>query len=96
VKTKREEEREKSVSVLDYNKNMIGVDLRDHLLHAYLLERKKMTNWYIKMFRRLLNATILNTIVICRANLQEKLIEHLKFRIDMIQALLIQHKGDVE
>jgi hypothetical protein len=72
VTRKREEEREKPVSILDYNQNMIGVDLKDQLFHAYLLERKKMTNWYIKMFRRLLNATILNTIVICSANLQGK------------------------
>jgi hypothetical protein len=43
VKTKRGEECEKLVSVLEYNQNMIGVDLKDQLLQAYLLERKKMT-----------------------------------------------------
>jgi hypothetical protein len=32
VKTKREEEKEKPVSFLDYNPNMIGVDLKDQLL----------------------------------------------------------------
>jgi hypothetical protein len=42
VKPKWEEEREKPVSVLDYNQNIIGLDLKDQLLHAYLLERKKM------------------------------------------------------
>jgi hypothetical protein len=39
------------------------VDMKDLVLHAYLLERKKMTKWYIRMFSRLLNATILNSMV---------------------------------
>jgi hypothetical protein len=29
------------VSVLDYNQNVIGVDLKGQLLHTYLPERKK-------------------------------------------------------
>ena len=41
------QEKQKPVSVLDYNKNMGGVDLKDQLLHPFLLERKKMTKWYI-------------------------------------------------
>jgi hypothetical protein len=35
--------KQKPVSVLDYDENMGGVDLKDHLLQPYLLERKKMT-----------------------------------------------------
>jgi hypothetical protein len=85
------EEKEKPVSILDYNENMIGVYLKDQLLHAYLLERKKMTECYVIMFRRLLIATILNSMVICRADSQRKRFNHLKFRIDMVQALLVQH-----
>ena len=42
------QEKQKPVSVLDYNENMGGVDLKDQLLQPYLLERKKMTKWYIK------------------------------------------------
>jgi hypothetical protein len=41
VKTKRELEREKSVTFLDYDQNMIGVDQIDQLLHAYLLKEKR-------------------------------------------------------
>jgi 5'-3' exonuclease len=72
VKTKQKEEKEKPVLVLDYIQNMIGSDLKDQLLHAYVLERKKMIKWYTRMFRRLCNAIILNSMVICRANSQEK------------------------
>ena len=63
--TKCGQEKQKPLSVLDYNKNMVGVDLKDQLLQPYLLERKKMTKWYIKLFRRLLNITVLNCMVIC-------------------------------
>jgi hypothetical protein len=63
--TKRGQGKEKPVSVLDYNGNMGGVDIKDQLLQPYLLERKKMTTWYIKMFMRLLNVTILNCKIIC-------------------------------
>jgi hypothetical protein len=31
----------KPLSVLDYSQNIIGVDLKVQLLHAYLLERKR-------------------------------------------------------
>jgi len=67
-RTKCRQEKQKPVSVLDYNKNMSGVDLKDQLLQPYLLERKKITKWYIKLFRRLLNTTVLNCMVICCAN----------------------------
>jgi hypothetical protein len=70
---------------------MIGVDLKDQFLHTYLLERKKMTKWFIKLFRRLLNATILNSMIICRANSLGIKIDHLKYRVDLVQALLVDH-----
>jgi hypothetical protein len=53
--TVREKEVVKPISVLDYNKSMIGVDLKDQLLHSYLIERKRMNKWCMKLFRRLLN-----------------------------------------
>jgi hypothetical protein len=44
----------KPVVVCDYNKTMLGVDLKDQMLQPYLLERKKGTKWYVKLFKQLL------------------------------------------
>jgi hypothetical protein len=55
-----------------------------------------MIKWYITMFRRLLNAIILNPMVIWRANSQGKWTDHLKFRTDKVQALHVQHGCGIE
>jgi len=89
--TKCRQEKPKPVSVLDYNENMGGVDLKNQLLQPYLLERKKMSKWYIKLFRRLLNITVLNCMVICRAKSGQIKMDHFKFRVELVQALLTEH-----
>jgi len=93
-RTKCTQEKQTPVSVLDYNENMGGVDLKDQLLQPYLLERKRITKWYIKLFRRLLNTTVLNCMVICRANSGQIKIDHFKFRVELVQALLIEHGSE--
>ena len=62
--TKRGKEVEKPQCVLYYNSNMGGMDLKDQLLHMYLVERKRMTRWYMKLFKRLLNAIVLNSLIL--------------------------------
>jgi len=57
-------ETEKPLCVIDYNHNMEGVDLKDNLLHMYMVEREKMTKWYLKLFKRLLNSAVLNSFVV--------------------------------
>jgi len=73
---------------------MGGVDLKGQHLQPYLLDRKKMTKWYIKLFKRLLNITVLNCMVICCANSGQTKIDHFKFRIEMVQALLTEHGSE--
>ena len=89
--TKCRQEKQKPLSVLYYNENMGGVDLKDQLLQPYLLERKKMSKWYIKMFRRLLNITVLNSMVLYRANSGQTKTDNFKFRVELVQALLTEH-----
>jgi hypothetical protein len=55
-----------------------------------------MTKWYIKLFQKLLNATILNSMIICKANSPGIKIDHLKYRVDLVQALFVDHGGRVE
>ena len=88
------QQKQKPVSVLDYNENMGGVDLKDQLFQHYLLERKKMTKWYIKLFRRLLTVTVLNCMVICYANSGQTKIDHSKFTVELVQALLFEHESE--
>jgi hypothetical protein len=73
---------------------MGGVDLKDQNLQPYLLERSKIKKWYIILFKRLLNTAILNCIVICRANSGQANIDHLKFTVELVQALLIEHESE--
>jgi hypothetical protein len=58
----------KPISVLDYNQSLIGFDLKDQLLHSFLIERKRMNKWYMKLFRRLLNTSVRNAMIIYRNN----------------------------
>jgi hypothetical protein len=54
----------KPACVLEYNTAMGGADLKDQKLQPYLLERKKGSNWYIKLFRRLLNVNVHNALIV--------------------------------
>jgi len=87
---KRGQNKEKPVSVCDYNQHMGGVDKKDQLLQMYLVERKRMNKWYMKLFRRLLNATVLNALTIYRHNVGRN-VDHLKFRIDLIEGLFVKY-----
>jgi hypothetical protein len=48
---------------------MGGIGLKEQLLmQMHLVERKHMHKWYMKLFRRLLNDTVLNAMIIYRHN----------------------------
>ena len=66
---------------------------KDQLLQLYLLDRKRMTKWYIKVFR-LLNITVINCMVIRRASSGQTKTDHFKFRVEVVQALLIEHGSE--
>ena len=56
--------RDKPKAVIDYNANMGGVDLSDSMLCHYSTARNRMKKFYLKIFRHLLDITVLNSFVI--------------------------------
>jgi hypothetical protein len=68
---------------------MGGIDLKDQLLQMYLIERKRLYKWYMKLFRRLLNATVLNALIIYR-HTTRKQIDQLAFRVNLLEVLFQQ------
>ena len=79
-------ETEKPLCVIDYNHNTVGVDLKDNLLHMYMIERKKMTKWYLKLYKRLLNSTVLNSFVVYR-QVTGRNIHQLSYRIQLVEGV---------
>ncbi|XP_067121319.1 piggyBac transposable element-derived protein 4-like [Centruroides vittatus] len=79
--------------IFDYNSGMGGVDLSDQRITDYSLAKKRTTKYYIKMFRHLLDITILNSFIIykkCGHN-----ITHLNFRMELVKDIIDHHlKGD--
>jgi hypothetical protein len=69
---------------------MGGVDLKDQLLHIYVVERKSMTKWYLRLFKRLLNSAILNSILVYRLVTGIN-IEQLSYRIQLMEGLFMKY-----
>jgi hypothetical protein len=74
---------------------MLGVDLKDQMPQPYLLERKKSTKWYLKLFRKLLSVAIHNAVVIYRCLPDNKDMDTLKFRHSLAQGLVEKHGSAV-
>ena len=51
---------------------------------------ENINKWCIKLFRRLLNATVLNSLVIYRYNVEGN-VDQLKFRVEMVEGLLMKY-----
>jgi len=82
----KDKETEKPLCAIDYNHNMGWFDLKDQLLHMYIVERKKMTKWYIKLFKRLLNSTVLNLFVVYR-KVTGRNTQQPSYRIQLVKGL---------
>lgn len=80
----------KPQSILDYNRSMGGVDLKDQMLEPYLLERKRCAKWYLKLFKRFLNSSIHNSRVLLESSLKTRQ-DNLKFRLELVHAILTRH-----
>jgi len=56
----------------------------------YMVKRKMMTKWYLKLFKRLLKSTVLNSIAVCR-QVAEGNIEQLSYRIQLVEDVFMKH-----
>ncbi|XP_015117278.1 piggyBac transposable element-derived protein 4-like [Diachasma alloeum] len=92
VVTKRGKEKEKPKCILEYNKYMGGVDLHDQLMQPFLLERKKSNKWYIKLFKRFLNSSVVNAYIIYQKRTGTN-VGQLDFRTELINEILIKYNA---
>ncbi|XP_068227913.1 piggyBac transposable element-derived protein 4-like [Palaemon carinicauda] len=67
VKSRRGKEMYKLKAVADYDENMGGVDLSDNLLVHFSTARNRLKKYYKKVFRHLLDLSILNCYITYRA-----------------------------
>jgi hypothetical protein len=56
----------------------------------YVVEKKRMTKWYLKLFKRLLNSTVLNSIVVYR-QVTGRNIEQLSYIIQLVEGLFTKY-----
>jgi hypothetical protein len=78
----------KPVVVCDYNKNMLGVDLKNQMLQPYLLVQKKGTTGYVKFLKWLFNVAIHNSMVIYQSHPNKEKMDTLQFRLSLVQGLM--------
>ncbi|VVD01493.1 unnamed protein product [Leptidea sinapis] len=79
---------EKPIAVQEYNQYMGGVDLKDQKLSMFPFERKTCLKWYIKVFRRLFNTSLLNAYIIYTKGPLHRLCSHREFRQKVAEGLL--------
>jgi hypothetical protein len=68
---------------------MGGVDPKGQLLHMYLVKRKKIIKQYLKLFKRLLNSTALNSMMVYRNS--QKNTDHLSYRVQVVEGLFMKY-----
>jgi hypothetical protein len=77
------------ITTQHHNPERTGINLH----HCEILKsrfRKRMNEWYINQFRRLLTTTGLNFLIISRNILGQK-VDHLRFGMDLIEGLLVRY-----
>lgn len=85
----------KSKVAFHYKTDMGDVDLKDLMFQPYLLVCKKRNKWYIKVFKRLLNAAIHNTMVLLKEKTCKQKLKYLSFRMALIKGLNESHEPEV-
>jgi len=90
ITDKRGREREKPKIIVDYNKNMSGIDRADQMVSYYVTPRKSI-RWYVKVFFHLLDVSIWNACWLYNNHIKATnttKITYLKARETIIEAFL--------
>ena len=61
--SRRGRERRKPKAIADYNEHIGGIDLSDNLLSHFSTARNRMKKFYWKIFRHLLDISVLNAFI---------------------------------
>jgi hypothetical protein len=61
-------------------------------VQPYLLERKGAKKWYVRLFKRLLNAAVHNAFVMY--NTKSKTL-HLTYQLDLVKSLILTHMPQI-
>ena len=69
--------------------------MKDQLLHMYMVERKRMSKWYLKLFKRLLKATVLNSFVVYR-QVTGRNIQQLSYKFQLVEGLFTKYARAAE
>jgi len=88
--SKRGSQQQKPQVIADYNNHMGAVDQSDQMLVAYPSERKRHRVWYKKLFRHLVNQSVLNAYVLFSKDNPGRM-THLQFRISLIEQIVSFH-----
>ena len=82
----------KPTSVLDYNKNMGGVDLFDQICKYYTFSRKTL-KWWVKLFFHFINLAITNSYILYKKNHNgPKPLSQYMFRKELARELINSHQ----
>ena len=92
VRSRRGQEKEKPKAVADYNMNMGGVDLSDNLLCHFSTARNRMKKYYRKVFRHMLDMSILNSYITYK-NLGGKVVRR-EFILRLSESLITKYADE--
>jgi hypothetical protein len=89
TQTVRGTEVSKPKCIRQYNLAIGGVNLKDQMVHPYLLERKQAKKWCVKFSKRQVNVAVHNAFVLY--NSKNKTL-HLTYHLDLIKAPILTHR----
>lgn len=94
VTTRRGTVATKPTAVVNYNKNMSGVDLQDQMLSYYPCERKNL-RWYMNIFIHTLMMSLINARVLYNKYSNQKRMKLYDFREKIIESYLPEITSDL-